>query len=224
MDSNTKHCIINSFTNDGWYKRGSERLKNSLIHHGYSGDIIIYEGFANDNYDKLCKYNVKAAAFEETIKKGYTHLLWLDCSVWALKNPDAIFDVINQEGYYFWKSGYNCAQTCNDNSLNYFDLSRDEAEKMPDCSTSMFGVNLSNPKAMEFITRFINACKDGVAVGSRFHDGQSKDERFLFHRQEQSVASLLIGLMGLRMHDPAEYSIYYQQEMPDSVIFTMRGM
>jgi hypothetical protein len=224
MEAHIKHCIINAYTNTGWYKRGSDRLHNSLVHHGYSGDVIITNGFANHNYDMSCGYNVKAAALEEAINKGYTHILWLDCSVFCIKNPAPLFDVINHEGIYFWKSGYNCAQTCNDRILEYFGVDRNDAEKMGDCSTSQFGLNLNNPVAREFAERFLQACKDGMAIGSRFHDNQSSDPRFLFHRNEQSIASLLIGLMGLKMYDPAIYSIYYQPEMPESVIFPMQGL
>ena len=224
MEAHIKHCVINVAIG-GWYPRGQERLVNSLIHHGYNGKILTWcNEFPNDNYDKSSPYNVKAAAFEEAIKLGFTHIFWLDCSAWLLKDISPIFDILNSDGYYGWKSGYNCAQTCCDKCLDYFGVLRDDAEKMLDCSTSMFGVNITNPIGKEFIERFIQACKDGIATTSRFHDNQSQDSRFAFSRQEQSIASILYNTMGMRLHDPNHLSCYYAPEMPESVLLTMRGM
>ena len=67
---------------------------------------------------------------------------------------------------------YDC---CSDNCLKYFNVSRDEAEKYQDCSTSMFGFNLENGRAKLFIERWLKSAKDGVFNGSRLHDNQSEE-------------------------------------------------
>jgi len=224
MESTIKNCIINASNGNGWYPKGTRRLKRSLIEHGYSGDILTWFDFPNDDFDKRNPYHVKASAFTEAIKLGYTHILWLDCSVWAIGNPDKIFDVINESGYYFWSSGYNCAQTCNDKCLDYFGIYRDEAEHYPDCSTSMFGVNLSNPTASQFIQEWLQSAHDGMFNGSRNHDGQSNDERFMFHRQDQSCASIILNKLGMQITPANIYSSYYSPKQNESVLFTMRGM
>lgn len=225
MESNTKACIINAAYGK-WYPQGQKRLKESLIHHGFNWDILTWDGFPNDNYDKSCPYTIKAAAFEEAIRQGYTHILWLDCSVWAVRDPNPIFDIINEEGVYFWKNGYNCAQECSDACLEYFHVNRDEAEEWSIASTSMFGVNLNNPVGKTFIERFLQSAKDRVFHGSRFHDNQSFDNRFLHHRQDQSAASIILNKLGCKIYEPKQYSMYYEdsQETPPSVLFVMRGM
>lgn len=226
MESTIKHCIINAGVG-GWYPKGSDRLERSLIHHGCTGDILIWrDEWPNDNYDKSCIYNIKAAAFEEAIKRGYTHIFWMDCSTWIVNDIAPLFDIINEKGWYITSSGYNCAQTCNDNSLKYFELTRDEAEKISDTSTCSFGINISNPKGEQFAKMFIESAKAGVFGGSRLHDGQSSDPRFQFHRQDQSAASLICGKlkMGLR---PINVEICYYADMrplPESAIITLRGM
>jgi len=105
-----------------------------------------------------------------------------------------------------------------------FAVDRDEAEGMPDCSTSMFGVNLNNPLAQTFIDKFLEAAEYGGFEGSREHDNQSKDPRFLFHRQDQACASIILNKLGMKMYEPGIYSSYYEPKMNDSVIFVMRGM
>lgn len=208
-----------------WYPRGQKRLKESLENMAFKGDFIGWtDEWPNNNYEKKCPYNVKAAAFEQTIQAGYDIIIWLDCSVWACKPIDKIIEIIQNEGYYFWRSGYNCAQTCSDACINYFGVNRDKAETFHDSSTSMFGINMNHPQGKEFINRWIQAAKDGVFHGSREHDNQSADPRFMFHRQDQSAASMLIGLMGLKMYDPGIYSMYDSNEVPESVILLMRGM
>jgi hypothetical protein len=223
MESKVKACVINAAIGS-WYPEGQKRLKQSLIHHGFNWDILTWTDWPNDSFDKSCNYNVKAAAFEEAIKQGYTHILWLDASVWAVKDPNPIFDIINETGYYFWANGYNCAQECSDICLHYFELSRDQAEQMPIASTSMFGVNINNPIGKEFIERFLQSAKDRVFHGSRFHDNQSSDPRFLWHRQDQSAASIIANQLGCKIHNPRDLSSYYETQLPESVIFTMRGM
>lgn len=223
MEANKKACVINAALG-GWYFKGQKRLVDTLRHHGFSHDILTWcEEWPNNNYDKNCPYSVKAAAFEEAINKGYEVILWLDCSVWPVKPIEPLFDLINEQGYYFWSSGYNCAQVCSDDCLKYFGVDRDKAETFGDCSTSMFGVNISNPQAKEFISNWIQAAKDKVFHGSREHDNQSADPRFMFHRQDQAVASVLIGKMGLKIHEPGEWSSYYPNDL-DKVTLTMRGL
>lgn len=226
MESSVKHCVINAGFG-GWYPEGSKRLERSLIYHGFTGDILIWNGWPNDNYDKSCIYNIKAAAFEEAIKLGYTHIFWMDCSTWIIKDMAPLFDIINEKGWYITSSGYNCAQTCNDKSLKYFGLTRNEAEAMPDTSTCCFGINYQNPKGEQFINQFIQSAKDGIFGGSRLHDGQSSDPRFMFHRQDQSVASLLAGKLEMNLV-PINVEICYYADMakplPESAIVTLRGM
>ena len=221
MDCNVKHCIVNASNGVGWYPTGTKRLKQSLIYHGYSGDIITHDNFPNDFFDKSNPYHIKASALANVIDSGYTHILWLDCSVWALKDVMPIFDIINEKGYYLWSSGYNCAQTCSDACLEYFGITRDEAEKMNDCSSSMVGINLHNPIGKEFIERWIRSAQAGAWNGSRLHDNQSKDPRFLFHRQDQSSASIIANQLGMKMHKPG-LSHYYPPT--EETILTMRGI
>ena len=220
-----KPVIINACVGGGWYGQGTERLVKSLNHVGWAGSVLTWKNkWPNDEFDKSCNYHVKCSAFVEAIKLGYTHILWCDSSVWALNDPMPIFDIIEKNGFFFWSSGYNCAQTCNDNIINYFSKTRDEVESWPDIATGIFGVNLNNSKGREFIYGWINACLDGVFKGSRNHDNQSSDPRFLYHRQDQSAASLLASIHQMQPIDQNSLLGYYKKDMPDSWVFTLRGI
>lgn len=220
----TNPVIINACTPSGWYPKGSDRLKRSLNYVGWAGGTMIWKDWPSDEFDKPCPYNIKASAFLEAQRAGASHILWCDSSVWALQDPMPIFDIINEQGYFFWSSGYNCAQTCSDKSLEYFSIKRDEAEHYPDVATGIFGVSLQSDIGTQFLAKWLNAAKDGVFNGSRFHDKQSQDKRFLFHRQDQSAASLICGLMGIKPIDHNSILGYFRHNMPDSWIFTLRGI
>ena len=221
----TKATILNAHTGDGWYPLGQRRLVKSLNYVGWAGFVSPYDSFPFDWAGSKTAYNIKAARLQFLLENGYTHVLWADCSVWAINDPMQIFDIINEEGYFFWKSGlnYNGAQTCSDKCLEYFQVDRDTAETYLDVSTSVFGLHLENPIGRMLAERFIQASLDGIFEGSREHDNQSQDPRFLFHRQDQSVMTMLAGLNGLKIHEPGLIH-YWQKELPEETILTLRGI
>lgn len=236
MESGIKACIVNAFTPQyrngvyigdvsNGYSLGQKRLKNSLIHHGFAWDVLLYEGFPNDHFG-TAPYNIKAAAMFEAKRQGYTRILWLDCSVWAIKDVHPIFDIINHEGWYFRENGFNCAQTCNDAALEYFGITRDKAEDIPDLSTSEVGVNLSNPLASKFFERWLHSARKGMWDTSREHAGGSEDSRYKFDRQDQSCASVIAGKLGMKLHPNLLYSGYANDKgiYNDERIFVMRGI
>jgi uncharacterized protein YcfJ len=190
-------CIINVGIG-GRYPKEQKRLAESLKQH-FDGDFLAWTDFPNDNYNKENMYNAKAAAFEEAIHKGYKQILWVDCPVVALKDVAPIFDRIIADGYLTMKNfHYNCAQTCSDACLAHFKVTRDEAEKFQEHAGGIIGIDMNHPNGKKLIERFIEGCKAGACDGSRTHDGQSKDPRFKFHRQCQSVISLAANTLGLK--------------------------
>lgn len=222
MESSKKACIIN-VSIGGWYPQGQKRLISSLNLHGFNWDLMMWTDWPNDHFSKDCIYNAKAASFEEAIKAGYTHILWLDSSMWAISDPNKMMDIINEKGWYLGTSGFNCAQVCSDACLRYFSVERNTAETYPDSHTGCFGVNLENPTAKKFMDLWIQSAKDYAFHGSREHDNQSKDPRFKFHRQDQACASIIANQLGMEMTQFGKFVSYYPNDI-DKVIFTCRGM
>ena len=235
MIDNVKACVLTAYSPNthngrvvqgGPYKRGQDRLKRSLIHHGFRYDVLAFEDFQTNEFDKSCGYNIKADAFTQAIRLGYERILWLDSSVWAIKPIEPIFDYIDANGWYFYSNGFNMAQTADDNALKFFNISRDEAEKIPDISSSMFGVHMGNPKAQEFIKRWITTAKMNMWATDREHGGGSKDPRFMFDRQDQSCASLILHQLGMNMVERNVFSAIAEDNgvYPESVSLVMRGL
>jgi hypothetical protein len=197
---NLNRAVIISAGIGGWYGQGVQRLERSLIFEGWGGNILTWkDDYPPDSHrHEDVPYYMKIAAFEEALRQGYTHILWVDASFWAVKRPDKMFDLINDQGYYFFSSGYNLAQSVNDTALEYVELSRDVAEGINEWASGCVGINFNNDDGKNLYNRWKQLMDAGLSKGSRLHDNQSADPRFLFHRQDQSCLSLAIWELGLK--------------------------
>jgi hypothetical protein len=197
---NLNRAVIISAGIGGWYAQGVRRLERSLVFEGWGGNILTWKDDypPNSHRHEDFPYYMKIAAFEEALRQGYTHILWVDASFWAVKRPDKMFDIINDQGYYFFSSGYNLAQSVNDNALEYVGLSRDVAEGLNEWASGCVGINFNNDDGKNLYNRWKQLMDAGLSKGSRLHDNQSSDSRFLFHRQDQSCLSLAIWEHGFK--------------------------
>lgn len=228
-----KTAIINAYTGNGWYKFGQKRLSESIQENGFLvGENCIFtldeeELEGSKYYDKNCPYTIKAAAIEYALScDNYERIIWMDCSVTVLKPLDEWLKIIDRDGYYFMTGGWNCAQECNDMSLEYFGYTRDEAELLPCLWSCIFAFDLTNPQAKAVCDLFLQSCLDGAFHGSRHHDNQSKDKRFLHHRQDQSALSLAYHKVGLdKLYSPNIHMHYsgMNPERKESHLFEVKG-
>lgn len=198
MENLNKAVIISCGVNN-WYGQGVRRLERTLNFEGWGGSILTWkdEYPPNSYTHEDFPYYMKIAAFEEALRQGHTHVLWVDASFFAVKNPVKMFDLFNDQGYYFFSSGYNLAQSVNDAALSAVGLSRDDAEKINEWASGCVGINFENPDGRKLYTRWKELMDAGLSRGSRQHDNQSNDPRFLFHRQDQSLLSLAAWELGL---------------------------
>jgi hypothetical protein len=191
-----KKCVINVAIGGHypiWQKRLIDSLKNN-----FDGDILTWTEFPNDNYNKKNPYNCKASAFEEALKRGYTQIIWIDCSAVVKADTKILFDMIKKDGYLTIRNfGHTCAQTCSDKCLEYYNVSRDKADTFIEHASGFIGIDYSHPTGKKLLDMFITGCKEGACDGSRGHNNQSSDPRFLFHRQDQSVLSMAANLLEL---------------------------
>lgn len=208
-----------------WYSTGAQRLSESLTKYHWPGDRNIWiNEWPPGNFSRDCVYNVKAAAFQHAIKAGFRTLIWGDASVYAINPIGPMVDHIATHGYWLGQSGHNAAQTCSDACLQYFGVTRDWAETVPDCATGCFGVSLDFPQAKRFIERFIQAGADKAFHGSRFHAGQSKDPRFAFHRQDQSAATIIAAQEGMGLALWQNFIAFRCDKTKPHHIFRCEGM
>lgn len=226
MDLSNNKAVIISAGVGGWYPAGVRRLVRTLNFEGWGGSILTWQDYPPNcpRHDDI-PYYFKISAFEEAIKQGFTHILWVDASFFAVKNPMPMFDIINEQGYWFFSSGYNLAQSVSDTALQYVNRSRDDAEKQTEWASGCVGVNLENPEGKKLYDGWKHYMDCGLSKGSRLHDNQSQDPRFLFHRQDQSCLNLAIWDLGIR-NDRVEDMVSYKGTgyNPDKVIFFIESL
>lgn len=219
-------CIINVAIGAG-YENLQIKQKQWLDYVGYTGDVLYWTTYPDPNFDNGCVYNIKASAIEQAISLGYEQVMWLDASFYSIRHPMPIIEIIKSEGHYFINNGYNAAQECNDRCLDYFSITRDEAESIQMLSSGILGLDLTQDKPMEFARQFIRAAKNGVFYGSRRHDGQSQDARFLHHRQDQSAASCIAYKLDMKVRKLGEQIMYNDinnpDDKPEGIIFKIQG-
>lgn len=206
-----------------WYPKGSMRLNSSLINIGYSGKRQIYAGYLPNDCPKHTdrNYGFKAFALKDAVEAGATSLLWCDSSIYVVKSPDPIFNIIERQGYYFIDNGNSCAQTATDKCLENFGISRDEAEKIPEITTCVFGFSMLHKQGKEFYEQFLYHESIGSFNGGRDHrDEDSTDPRFWFCRHDQTVASLIAGMTEMSNINKYSDHVVYAKDVntiPESV-------
>jgi hypothetical protein len=196
-------CIIN-FAKGHWYPRGQARLIQSLKDTGFDGDLYCW----NDEKQigapphEMMPYAFKIAAFNRVADMGYRRILWCDAAVFAIKSIQPVFDHIKQHGHVLFHSGFNCAQWTSDACLNVAHITRDEAEKMPMYMACCMGLDLDNPRSVEFLRRLTQQALDGVSLPGAWRNDQnqvSQDPRCQGHRHDQSIGSLVAAQLGMEV-------------------------
>jgi len=221
-------CVLINAAWQKWYPLGTDRLVRSLHYHGWNYEIWTWKNEnINEYFDPRFPYTIKAAAFAEAVREGFDCIMWLDCSAWAVKDPNPVMKEIIHNGSYFLSSGYNLAQTASDADLYHAEMSRDRAERLPELWSCIFGVDMRTDQGKIFAREFLAACDAGVFNTPREHSGLSEDPRFLHARQDQTAATIAYYKAGYtKMHAPGEHICYYADagKHKDNACYLMRGM
>jgi hypothetical protein len=226
MELTGKLPIIISAGIGGWYPRGVERLERSLLFHGYPGEMKFWKNELPPNSEPHNDnpYGFKIAAFREAFKE-HDVAMWLDSSFWCVRNPMAIFDIINDEGVFAFRTGYNCAQTCSDAALEWAGFTRDEAMELPEVATGIVGLRLHNKDADEIWKYWQEGYELGLFKTNRSHDERdSADPRFLHARQDQSIFSLAIHRAGVKFLYEDYVAYHSTNYNPERIYFFIGGL
>lgn len=218
-------CIINVGT-DG-YAKISDRLNSSLNSVGYSGGRLIYSGRLPEGSPTHQEnpYAFKIYAIEQALKLGYKQILWVDSSLYPVRPLDDIINYINDKGFYMFRTGYNLAHSVSDRTLKYAGIDRDIAERITEYASGCVGLNFNKLDSKAVFDTWEQYMLDGQFKGSRSHDNQSNDPRFLFHRQDQSCLSLAMSIWGMYMPpDAPNFCHYYGTPQTDQTIFMIHGI
>jgi hypothetical protein len=200
-----KRCIIN-FASGDWYPIGQRRLVESIL--AFSDvDILTFSNYEEVNSPTHTEtpYAFKLRCFHTALERGYTSVLWCDSSLYAMSNPDRIFEIIESEGYFMCAVEDHPISTCtNDKMLSYFGITRDEGENVTSIHAALIGFDFKNSLALEFFSKWEAAIPVFPGAYSNEKFTESVDPRCKGHRHDQSAASIIAYLMKLKLQ-PQEY-------------------
>ena len=125
-------CIIGFANEKGNYLIGLDRLAESAARFdnnpfiGFRSEASIGSPTHAEN-----PYAFKIYAFRKALELGYRQILYLDSSVVFVNKINRLWSILEEDGYFIQEAGHYVGRWCNDRTLNYFNLSREEAMLMP---------------------------------------------------------------------------------------------
>jgi len=223
-----KHCIVN-FAN-GHFKKGQDRLVKSVQENNYQGDILTfdqYEQVGSSTHQEV-PYQFKVYAIEKARQMGYDIVLYLDASIFAIKDVMPVIYHIIDNGHLMELCGFSVGQWATDICLNEFSISREDAFEMSLYSAGFTGLNFQNKLSKLFFERWFYFASQKITFIGDWNNNQkqcSQDERCLGHRHDQTVASILSHTIGLEKIVPTfmQY-IYTGTEIKEQTIFGCQGI
>ena len=226
-----KKCIISFANSRGNYVKSLARLSESL-RNNFDGDFLAFVGEQSIGAPLHSEnpYAFKIYAWYEAIRRGYTHILWLDSSCFAIKNTKPIFDKIDQQGYIMQEAGHLAGTWTNDNALAYFGISRDQAMKMPCYGNAGFlGLKINSEIPNHFFTTWAHSMDAGMFKGDWTNEdhSQSSDERCKGHRHDMSCGSIIANDLGMKYESGQRWLQYggvFDEVLNDSIIIKAQGL
>lgn len=203
-------CVINVSTKKYW--RGQRRLAQSLDGNTDS-TILLFKSESDVGalYHQHSMYGFKPMAFKHAYNLGYRKILWLDASMYVLKDLTPIFDEIEEQGYFFQNSGWLTKDWTCEKATQYFGTDKGKM-----ISSGVVGLDLNNQDASDFLYLWLGAMKDGMFNGS--HN---------FYRHDQTAASLIIENLKLKITENNtlwQYGNPKDKPMHEDIILLANGI
>lgn len=211
------HCIVLFANRTGWYRKGAARLIRSLENR-FDGKVLAYadERQIGAPPHEENPYAFKLFCFMKALEAGFTKILYLDCSVWAINNVKPAFDIIENQGYLMQDSEYYLKDWINDEALNYFGISRSALDGTRVYGVAgMLGLNFNNRKAHDFFDKWHDAMVHGAFKGSWDN-----------HRHDQACGSMIAWLTHMQYQPKDSILKCAPEDYPvnSTLVFKANGM
>jgi len=228
MTTGNKRAIVSFANENGNYIKAQQRLRNSL-NGKTDADLLMFVGENSINAPLHSKipYAFKIYSILRAYEMGYTSILYLDTSAYAIADANPIFEIIERDGYFMEEAGHYCGTWTNDKTLNYFDITRDQAMNMTMYSAGFTGLDFKCLDAREFFDRWVDSMHYFNGQWNNLAETESKDKRCQGHRHDMSCASIIANQLRMKYQSGGSYFQYAAPDdikLKESVIFYVQGM
>jgi hypothetical protein len=219
-------CVVAFADGAGRYMKAMGRLELSLKAVGFDGRFKGINDYGHigsplhRNAPGAVPYAFKALSIKKAMDEGARYILWCDSVVYPTKSIEPIFEHIQRDGYLFFDNiGYSIGDYTADSCLRQFGMGRDESFSYPMIMACVMGFDVEHPQTKEFLKRYIEAAGDGISYQGCTNIEKSwsnedlqvsQDMRCKGHRHDQSVASILIQQMGLKITNAQKTYFAYE--------------
>lgn len=216
---NNKRCIISLANERGNYQKALDRLEASVKQYNPEIDFFGYRSEDEVGAPKHLEnpYAFKVYAFEKAFHEGYTQVLWLDSSVVLRADITPVFQEIENNGYIMQEAGCFVGEWCNDSTLEYFQLTREEAmRKLMYGNAGLLGLSHESKIAMIFFANWKKAMMDGCFKG----DWET-------HRHDMTVGSIIANAFCMKYKKGDEWLQYSAPDAPlinETILLSAQGM
>jgi len=208
----TNIALVNYSSPIGWYVKGQERLINTMKQYGFDGAMYMFQNIddfnSSSHIDNPYAFKIKAIDF--ALKQRHNIIWWMDSSIYPVKDITPILDVVKERGYFFEYCGFDAAMWTNDKTLDYFGITRDEAEKIRLFSAGFMILDFRKEVVREFFARWKNSCNAGMFKGSWNNNDktESLDVRCHGHRHDLSCASIIAYQLKMECAECGDFLAY----------------
>ena len=214
---NTIVCVASSGPR---FIGGLHRLQK--IAKDFGEPLIFWEGCFPPGTITGIPYHFKIAAIEEARQQGYEVILWADASTVPVRPLKPLWDLIEEQGYWFNKNyDYTNGQFCCDSALPILGITREEAFKAPQIMAGCFGLDFRKEVAQEWFREWKKLALAGAFNGP--WQGGSEDKRVIGHRHDQTCGAHLCWKMGLKLTEPPKWHAETSMDTEETLIRLIRG-
>jgi len=211
-----KLCVVN-FSNGGWYNKGQNRLKDSLISFNHTNFIMFnnYEDIDCHSHD-VNPYAFKIYSILKAKSMGYTKILWLDASCWLQNSLDSIDNVLETDDIFIEYGGECVGNWTNDRTIQYFKTTRDELMQVPIVVAGVCGFNFNSELSNIIFNEWKTSCDDGMFIGKWNNNDrtESHDDRCRGHRHDLSSLSIISWKLNAKRQNPNTFLNYVYPNHP----------
>ncbi len=229
-NNNSHRCIISFADESSWYHRGHNRLKAACEKH-FSGKLLLINSYGKIGSPSHAEnpYAFKVYCIEYARKLGYSTILYIDSSLYPIKNCDAMFDYMEENGHLMQKAGHMFRTWTNNRCREYFNVTDEEMQNVELYSAGFTGLDFTHPRSVEFFEKWKASCDAGIFKGP-WHkkDITYKASDFTNcpnhegFRHDMSCASIIATRLGMNF-EAERYMAYigqgYNQAPPETYFY-----
>ncbi len=209
-ENDRENCILVYATFNRNYPMGLQRLITLLRNSNYKGHILFrLGGWPNVENGSLIlshvPYAFKVCFFKEAQSLGFKRALWLDTAVVPLVSMNAIFDKIENKGYFIMGCDQIIGRFCNSTAAAYFGMTHEQTYDIQSCSAGLFGVDFTQRMGTTLLDSWYRAAHDPDA--------------FFSSRSDQNALSMILYQNNIDEYTSMDLMPHSKQEIKPNSLF-----